>query len=149
MAGTINIGEIVRSVVREDTATPTKDRLDKLDEIEQQIQMEVTGSVGGTLASQSVDLVFDVEFIDATYQRYSNLVEPLFNYGAKLDSGLLLLQAVVTAYALDSRGIITGATVAILACNPGGSTTNFAGRVDLSWQGYGCVPNEPLDPDFD
>lgn len=146
---TITVGAIERAVIYEDRlSTGRRERtLDDLDEIEQQIQVEVSGTAGDTLAWDELDITFDVEFIDATDQRYSNLTVPQFSFGAVCDVAVLF-SAVVLGWATDDRGVIVGATVAVGAVDPGGPGTEFIGTMHLTFQGFGSLAIEPADPDF-
>lgn len=145
----ITIGAIERAVVRGDQL-PVDTSLDELGEIEQQIQVAISGTAAETIAWATIDLVFDVEFLDATDQRYSNLTAPQFlGYGASLTTtDPVVVSACRMLWIRDDRDVIVGATVAIGAHNPGSTTIGFTGQVDLSFQGFGSLPNEPADPDL-
>lgn len=144
----ITLGAITRSVVRGDPL-PVDTSLDELGEIEQQIQVAITGEAAATIAWATVDVTFDVEFLDATDQRYSNLTEPQFTHGTVLTTTEpVVISACVVLWSRDDRGVIVGATVAIGAHNPG-ATTGYTGTAHLTFQGYGSIPNEPADPTFE
>ena len=144
----ITIGSITRSVVRGDTL-PVDTSLDELGEIAEHIQLDIDGDAGSTLAWSELDITFDVDFIDATNERYSNLPEPQFTYGAAVstDTPVGVYACVKLPYVVDDRGVIVGATVAVAALSPG-AAASFTGRVYLTFEGFGCLPNEPSDPDF-
>lgn len=128
---------------------PVDTSLDELGEIEQQIQVAITGEAAGNIAWATVDVTFDVEFLDATDQRYSNLTTPLFTFGYELTTAEpVVISGCVLLWATDDRGVVTGATVAIGAHNPGPTTTAYTGVAHLKFEGYGNTPNEPSDPDF-
>lgn len=144
----ITVGAIERAVVRGDPLPP-ETSLDDLGELEQQFQVAISGDAAEAIAWTTTDVTFDVEFLDATDQRYSNLTEPQFTHGAVLTSTTpVVIAACVTLWVTDDRGVIVGATVAVGACNPGSTTTAFTGAIHLSFQGFGSLPNEPADPDF-
>ena len=145
---TITLGAITRSVVRGDTL-PADTTLDELGEIEQQFQIAISGEAAGNIAWSTVDITFDVEFLDATEQRYSNLTTPLFTCGSELTTAdPVVISSQVLLWARDDRDVITGATVAIGAHSPGSTTIAYAGYAHLKFEGYGSTPNEPSDPDF-
>lgn len=144
---TITTGAIERSVVREIPDGFDPESLDAFGEIEQMIQIEVSGTATAAIVWTTVDVTFDVDFLDANDQRYSNLEEPHFTFGSK-SAGNVMLAARVAEYAVDDRGVIAGATIAVGAVNPGGSSIDYEGRVDLSFQGWGCLASEPADPEF-
>lgn len=147
----ITAGIIERSIVREDPEPVARDTLDRLGEIEQQIQIAVEGEAGAGATTATVDITFDVEFVDGTDQRYSNLAEPQFiGKGAVIVSdSFVYVDAVVASYEPNDNGSIVGATVTIAAVVPGAEdTVAFSGYLCLTWQGWGTVPNEPADPDF-
>lgn len=119
--------------------------LEALDEIEQQVQLEVSGTVADSLVWSELEVIFDVEFLNATHQRYSNLVVPQFSFGVVLlesESDPALLTAVVRGWLVDDREIISGANIAIGAVAPG-STATFFGHVHLTFQGYGALADVP------
>jgi hypothetical protein len=121
---------------------------DLLQELEQQFQIVISGSAGTTLAWTSRTLEFDVEFINAVNQRYSNLTEPHFYYGVKV-AQLVLVTVNVSSYVIDDRDIITGANINIGVVAPGTAfAVAFGGRVDLTFQGFGA-PVEYPQPDTD
>lgn len=120
---------------------------DALQEIEQQFQLPISGTTSGVIAFSSIDLVFDVDFFDAPEQRDSSLAVPHFTYGAFIDptdqidnpTGAVLITACVSSWVSDDRGAITGATVTVGSCMPGGAAFDFTGYVHLTFQGYGAL----------
>lgn len=144
----ITLGAITRSVVRGDIL-PVDTSLDELGEIEQQLHVAITGEAGANIAWANLDVTFDVEFLDAVEQRYSNLTEPLFTYGASMTTAdPVVVSACLLLWATDDRGVITGATVAIGVHSPGPTTFAYTGKAHLKFEGFGSIPNEPADPDF-
>lgn len=145
----LTLGAIARSVVRGDPL-PVDTSLDALGEIDQQIAIAISGSASDTIAWAELNLTFDVEFLDAVQQRYSNMTTPLFTYGSVIDSegGPVGVLACVTAWETDERGVTVGAVVSIGAFSPG-TTTGFSGYAHLRFDGYGSIPNEPADPSFE
>lgn len=142
-----------RSVIREDPEPVDTGSLDRLGEIEQQLQIAVSGTVSDAIEAASVDVTFDVEFSDGTDQRYSNLTEPQISTGYALDStsdAPVVVQAYVQRpwAAGDDPGVIAGATIVVCAWAPGGTDVAFTGVVHVALQGWGTLPNEPADPDF-
>lgn len=112
--------------------------LDELTEMAQQFQVAISGSASSAVAWRTVELVFDIEFMGATEQRYSNLVRPHFNCGVVLESGLVIVHAHVSAWGLNDLGFYEGADVKIAVFDPDGGPTSFEGFVDLTFQGYGA-----------
>lgn len=144
----ITIGAIDRAVTRGDVLPPDTS-LDELGEIEQHLQIEISGNAGGDIAWGYPDVTFDVEFLDATDQRYSNLTTPQFTFGSEITSSEpVVVTACLRAWIRDDRDVIVGATVAIGAHNPGPTTIGYEGAAHLTFAGFGSLPNEPADPDL-
>lgn len=120
--------------------------IDTLGELEQQHQVAISGTAVAELAWADVDITFDIEFVNATSQRLSNLTLPHFTYGAVVDSATpVLVTAVVRSWDIDSRDVISGCTVSIGVMNPAGAQA-YSGYLHLSFQGYGAPPEgDPAD----
>lgn len=147
---TITTGAVLRSVVREADPPEDDDTLDALGEIEQQFQIAISGTATTTIGWESVDLTFDVEFLDATDQRYSNLTVPHVKQGQAVTS---ITPVVVTLnvgeWTRDDRDVIVGCVLDVgVSAGPGGTPAVYTGYAHLTLQGYGSVPNEPADPEF-
>lgn len=133
--------ELVLGPGRQVEARRAATAADALGEIEQQFQIGAHGEAGTVLAWANVTVVFDVEFVPARYQRYSNLAVPNFTFGYEaLDAVPVLVTAVVLGWDTDDRDIITGATIGVGCVSPAVEfTTPFSGRVHMNFQGYGAV----------
>jgi hypothetical protein len=119
---------------------------DALGEIEQQLQVTISGYAGSVMAWATADMTFDVEFLNAINQRYSNLTRPHFTYGVSIEAAYdpVLITAVVRSWTVDDREVISGCTLAIGACSPG--TTEeipYAGLLHATFQGYGAPAEYP------
>lgn len=112
--------------------------VDELTDLAQQFQIEIEGMAGEEFAWSTMALVFDVEFMGATEQRYSNLVRPTFSYGAILTAGPALVCAHVSEWAINDLGFYEGATVMVGILDPGGPTP-VNGHIDLTFEGYGAL----------
>lgn len=142
------ITDLVLAPSRQLEARRGQTAFDELGEIEQQFQFTVSGSGGSIAAASSVDLEFDVEFVNARYQRYSNLSRPQILTGISLDSEVdVFFSVAVTAWTIDDRDVITGATVRVSVVSPGTeAAVPFTGTVHICFQGYGSV-SEPSPGD--
>lgn len=120
-------------------------KLDGLREIEQQVWIEVSGEAQEFASWQTVEIMFDQFFVDATGQRDSPFDRPHFTFGAVLDTptpvGIL---ATVMHYRTNQRGETVGAKVAVgvLATD---RAVKLRGRVNLTFQGYAQAPTGTPD----
>lgn len=118
---------------------------ERLAEIDQQFQVEISGRAGG-MTWKSVNLAFDETFYDAPAQRDGDLEEPLFTYGSVIDKGQpVMISAHVSFWRVDQQGNITGATIRIGCFDPTNSGKSFSGRLHVNFQGFAA----PDDPDED
>lgn len=117
--------------------------VDALQEIIHSFQLPIAGTaptLGSASAWGTVDIVFDVEFVDATEQRDSPFVEPNFEYGAVLDVPVMLTACVTAWLRADGRPTsIIGATVAFGVL---GNGEVFKGHLHCSFQGYGAASTD-------
>lgn len=113
---------------------------DDLGEIEQQIQFEISGFAGNAIGWDEETVEFDVEFVNAVDQRYSNLTKPHFTFGPVITSLTpVLVTAEVRSWTMDSREVISGCVLAIGVCNPGAVVgVGYSGLVDVTFQGFGA-----------
>lgn len=147
---TIISGSVIRSVIREIPPDPEPPSLDALGEIEEQLSIAVDGTATTVAASFSLDVVFDVDFVDGRFQRYSNLNRPIVSFGAVIDAaGFIDISGYVDHFEVDERGVVTGATL-VVGAHTGGvdDSIAFTGTADFTFQGFGSLPNEPSDADF-
>lgn len=116
---------------------------DELQEIEQQFQIPIEGSVGsGSPINLLTGFGFDVEFFDATEQRDSPFTVPHFTYGVVLDAeaadAMVCVHACVSGWDIDeSRNAVVGANVNITIFTVGFGGA-FEGYVHAVFQGFGA-----------
>jgi hypothetical protein len=88
-----------------------------------------------------VEVEFDVDFFDAPEQRDSSLRDPQFTFGAFFEpapdppAGAMMVSACVQEWNRDSRGAITGATIAVGVIGDGA----YEGYLHATFQGYGAI----------
>lgn len=134
--------------------------IDQLQEIDQQLMVEMSGTATSVTATSTTQVTFDIGFMDATEQRYSPFTVPLFTYGfALLSVGPLasgspgpvpMVSAAVLGWTERPGPVIIGATVALSAAIPGlapAEEIDFSGYLHMNFQGYGAL--EENEPDLD
>jgi hypothetical protein len=120
---------------------------DSLNEIEQQIQIEISGTASSVPTQQEVDVAFDILFVNATEQRYSNLTVPQVSWGLVLDTPDLIIATVaVVSWNIEDTEAISGARVAVGAYWPGEAL--FEGTIHMTFQGYGFPSDETAELDL-
>lgn len=122
--------------------------LERLQEIEQQIQLAISGTATAVIAWQETTIELDVGFVNAKYQRYSNLLRPHFNYGVVSGDAIVVAARVVTFTDIEGRGLVLdGVTVAVGVFAPQPAAVPYTATVDLTFQGYGAPPQYPQGND--
>lgn len=145
---TITIGAVARALTLEPiegvNRRQARKAWDKLGEIEQQIRLTVSGTADELPAWAGVTIEFDVEFVNAIHQRYSNLTLPIFTFGVEqtqLGTPVFLTATVKGSggdgWVVDDRDVVSGATVYVGCVNPG-EPLAFTGYIDCAFQGYGA-----------
>lgn len=113
-------------------------------ERDEQIQMSVSGSVGGIAAYALVPLQFSHFFVQETWRRDSQLIKPHFTYGFELTTSYPVhVTCMVNKWAQDANGTFTGCTVMWGAWAPDqpDHIIPFAGFLHLNFQGFGSPPD--------
>lgn len=141
---TITIGAVARALTLEPiegvNRRQARKAWDKLGEIEQQIRLAVSGTADELPAWAGVTIEFDVEFVNAIHQRYSNLTTPIFTFGIEqthVGSPVFLTAMVRGPWTIDDRDVISGCTLVVGCVNPGEALA-FTGFIDCAFQGYGA-----------
>jgi hypothetical protein len=139
----------------------------KLAEVEQQIQVALSGEAGTCPAWQEIDVFFAETFVPAASrsgQRDNPYEEPQFTWGFRWLSGVIpVVACAVTEWITTDDELIQGARLAVGAFNPCATATTdpgdtittfaatdtttdsnrFAGSLHLSFQGFAV----PVDDD--
>lgn len=137
-----SMGALAFGVVRDITAKQARLAPSKLDEREQQFQIDISGDADATIAWRQIDLKFRVLFVNATGQRDSPYTLPTFTYGASISSGTpVMVTACVLKYAIEHDESVTGCRIAVGAASIGQGAIGFRGKLHACFQGYGA-PNE-------
>lgn len=112
-------------------------KLDGLTETEEQIHVAISGRAEEFAAWETVDLLFNTVFVDATGQRDSPFDRPHMTFGAALYSPTpVAIHAIVMEWNVTDRNETIGATVAMSATTTD-NATQFDADVHLTFQGYG------------
>jgi hypothetical protein len=134
---------------------------DQLQEVDQQLQIEISGSATAVATSVTGPVKFDIGFVDATEQRYSAYTVPLFTSGVALLSvgtmadgseppAIPMVTVAVREWRERPGPVINGCVVTVTAAIPGlppQESIDFSGYVHINAQGYGAL--EENEPDLD
>lgn len=118
---------------------------DGLIEVEEQVHLEFGGLAEEFSIWSEVDVVFSMNFVDATGQRDSPFDRPHFTFGAVLSTpDPVAVHVVVLGWRTNDRNETVGATVAIgvLATD---RAVKVRGEVHMTFQGFGYAPTETPD----
>lgn len=137
-----SLAAVTIGMVRQRTAHERNRRDNALQEIEQQFQTPFSGEAGTALSDddQRFSFTFDSPFVYAPGNRDSDLDVPQFSFGAQV-RGAVQLTGHVTEWIRDpGRGVVTGASVRLVAHAPGVTTpVPFSGVAHFTFQGYAAV----------
>lgn len=110
---------------------------DGLREREEQFQITVSGTAEEFAGWQTAEIRFGTAFVDATGNRDSELTQPHFTYGAKLDTPIPVgLVAVVMEWVTTERNETIGCVIAIGVLSTD-QATRFKGAIHATFQGFG------------
>lgn len=125
---------------------------DQLQELDQQVQVEISGTAAEVASSVVGQVKFDVGFVDATEQRWSAYTVPHFTYGVTILQlgdmkdgspaiGVPQVTAAVLAWVERPGPVIIGAKLAVTAAFPGlkDESIQFSGYLHCNFQGYGAL----------
>jgi hypothetical protein len=136
----MTIGTIKASNDRRDRYTT-----DGIGEIDQQVQITVTGKVGASITWGELDIAFTTPFINGSEDRDSPYTRPLFTYGSVVTSGgPLMMVCNVKRWKVDEDYVL-GAKLEIAIWAPGGYIRDYQGELHANFQGWGA-PRQP-EPD--
>jgi hypothetical protein len=117
-------------------------------EWEQQVHVPLTGVAQNTWGYADAKVVFDIPLMDAQSQRMVPFTTPHFTHGIELKQTgptLLLINAHVLKWTVNEYGWTCGATIRFSVQAPlltGTNTSAYSAIAHLSFQGYGCIPEE-------
>jgi len=121
---------------------------DALQEIEQQFQLPIEGVATPVIVWDIRDIAFEVEFYNATEQRFSPYTVPVFTYGAVIETPTPVpVHANVMEWKKRDDDAVTGVRLAIGVHNPGHRSVAFSGYLHLVFQGYGALAEGAADLD--
>lgn len=110
---------------------------DGLIEREEQFQIAISGVAQEFFAFQMAQVNFGTVFVDATGNRDSDLTQPHFTYGAKIDTPVPVgVQACVMEWKTTERNETIGCVLAIGVCSTD-RATKFKGALHATFQGFG------------
>lgn len=140
--------EVHRAVARKQAANA----IEALAEVDQQFQIDLGGTAGGTWGWHTIELDFEETFYDAPSQRDADLDEPHFTSGVVFSAGPpLVIHAHVSEWKRDDEDNFVGASVRVGVWDPVATSDDpdtlerFTARVHLNFQGFAA----PSDPDED
>jgi hypothetical protein len=120
-----------------------RDRRDRemgLSELEQQYQVQISGTAGTRWASSTVEVSFECPFYYAPGQRDSDFDRPQFWFGAETTVAVAITAVVIDWQLDDDNGAVTGATVAIGVL--AGGAVPFTGFAHLTFQGFSALAED-------
>jgi hypothetical protein len=133
---------------------------DKLQEVDQQLMVEISGTAAEIASSTTGEVRFDIGFVEATEQRYSSYTVPLFTYGVALLSvgkkadgsdppGVPMVVVSLMGWVKRPGPVVVGARIAVTAAFPGliGEEIDFSGYAHLNFQGFGALESNDTDVD--
>jgi hypothetical protein len=113
-----------------------------LAEREEEIAIEISGEAQEFAAWAEITLEFDTFFVDATGQRDSDFVHPIFTYGAYIPSGgPVALSACVLKWITNKRNETTGCTLAV-GVAASDTARKFQGELHAVFSGYGAPADD-------
>lgn len=118
-----------------------------LTELDQQFQVPIAGVAGPEAAWSTLTVTFTAPLVDSPQERRSPYSDPLFTFGAVVDSGgPVVVFASVRKWTFDGW-VYTGAELDVCTFRPGAiDTVEFKGELHLNFQGYGTPdPNDAGD----
>lgn len=131
----LTVGAIQKQQARRDELAYTK-----LGEMEQQLQVPITGAVTSAVTSAQIPVDWPYPFVYAPGQRDSSLEKPHFNFGLEMVSGYgVIIFPTVVGWHLSGEGFYMGAYIGIQAWFPNArKKQKFSAVLHATFTGYGA-----------